>query len=214
MLIGKLHQAKNPYSGRREYRWSLVPSDDSATNPLHRVSGMGNWPAAYPAYATFDGESFSPSQAHNDWAQWAVEGGLPFAILMLSVAVWTFPPSASRGLRGLGAVAVFAHCLVDYPIQRIGVALVMFSLIAALAYPDERADIHEARAEPGLIGGQRIGAETITDLSNVRLRNVGRSRIALCLPGWFPEPGELVNSGYLLNLPITLLADKEVYGGS
>ena len=37
---------------------------------------MGTWPEAYPGYARFDDGSFV-NQAHNDWVQWAAEGGLP-----------------------------------------------------------------------------------------------------------------------------------------
>ena len=89
-LFTKLQQ-KDPYFGRREYMESslrMIPD-----KPLMGV-GMGNWPAAYPAYAIFD-KGYFANQAHNDWAQWAVEGGLPFFLLMLSVAVWSFPHGLS-----------------------------------------------------------------------------------------------------------------------
>ena len=104
---------------------------------------MGNWSAAYPAYATFD-EGWFANQAHNDWAQWAVEGGLPFACLMLWIAVWSFPRALRTGW-GTGVAVVFLHCFVDYPIQRIGVAIVFFSLLAAIAYPDGRDDARATR---------------------------------------------------------------------
>jgi O-antigen ligase len=126
-LIGKLQQ-KDPFSGRREYVESSLRM--FRDRPLLGV-GMGDWSAAYPAYATFD-EGYFVNQAHNDWAQWAVEGGLPFVLMMLSVAVWCFPRALKTGW-GLGVEVVFLHCLVDYPIQRMGVALVMFSLIGAIA---------------------------------------------------------------------------------
>ena len=131
-LITKLQQP-DPYRGRREYVESSLRM--IRDKPLAGV-GMGNWSVAYPAYATFD-EGWFANQAHNDWAQWAVEGGVPFALLMLSVAIWSFPRALRTGW-GIGVEAVFLHCLVDYPIQRIAVAIVLFSLIAALAYPDER----------------------------------------------------------------------------
>jgi O-antigen ligase len=131
-LIAKLQQ-KDPYFGRREYMESslrMIPD-----KPLMGV-GMGNWPAAYPAYAIFD-KGYFANQAHNDWAQWAVEGGLPFFFLMLSVAVWSCR-MAFRSAWGIGVIAIFIQCFVDYPIQRMGVAIVFFSLLAAIAYPDER----------------------------------------------------------------------------
>ncbi len=128
--IGKLSQ-KDPYSGRREFVESslrMIPD-----KPLMGV-GMGNWSAAYPAYAIFDNGLFA-NQAHNDWVQWAVEGGIPFLLLMVSVAVWAFR-GAVRTAWGAGPAVVFLHCFVDYPIQRMGVAIVFFSLLAAIAYPD------------------------------------------------------------------------------
>jgi hypothetical protein len=131
-LLTKMKQ-KDPYIGRREYAESslrMIPD-----RPLMGV-GMGNWPAAYPAYALFD-DGYFANQAHNDWAQWSVEGGLPFALLMLSVAVWSVPRTFRTGW-GIGVVFVFLQCFVDYPIQRMGVAIVFFTLIAAIACPDER----------------------------------------------------------------------------
>ena len=131
LLIAKLKE-KDPYLGRREYAETslrMIPD-----HPLMGI-GMGNWSAAYPAYAIFD-EGYFANQAHNDWAQWAVEGGLPFLFLMLSVAVWTIPRAFRTGW-GMGVGVVFLQCFVDYPIQRMGVAIVFFSLTGALGCPDE-----------------------------------------------------------------------------
>lgn len=131
-LIAKLQQ-KDPYFGRREYAESslrMLPD-----HPFMGV-GLGNWPAAYPAYAIFD-EGYFANQAHNDWAQWAVEGGLPFLFFMLCVAVWSVPRAFRTGW-GIGVIVVFLQCLVDYPIQRMGVAVIFFTMIAAIPYPDER----------------------------------------------------------------------------
>jgi len=130
-MILKLQQ-KDPYIGRREYAESslrMIPD-----HPIMGV-GLGNWPAAYPAYAIFD-EGFFANQAHNDWAQWAVEGGLPFVLLILSVAVWCIPRAFRTGW-GIGLIVVFLQCLVDYPIQRMGVAVIFFTMIAVSAYTDE-----------------------------------------------------------------------------
>jgi O-antigen ligase len=128
-LITKLQQ-KDPYQGRREYAESSLRM--IRDKPLIGV-GLGNWPTAYPAYATFDNGLFA-NQAHNDWAQWAVEGGLPFAFLMLAVAVMTFRAGVRTGW-GIGPGIVFLHCFVDYPIQRMGVAVVFFSLLGAIFAP-------------------------------------------------------------------------------
>jgi hypothetical protein len=130
-MISKLQQ-KDPYFGRREYAESSL-----RMIPDHAFMGvgLGNWPAAYPAYAIFD-EGYFANQAHNDWAQWAVEGGLPFFLLILSIAVWTVPNAFRTGW-GIGLIMVFLQCFVDYPIQRMGVAVIFFTMIAASAYEDE-----------------------------------------------------------------------------
>ena len=93
--------------------------------------GLGTWPTAYPAHAYYDDGLFA-NQAHNDWAQWTAEGGLPFFFLMLSIAIWSLRPAADT-LWGVGIVAVFLHCTVDYPIQRPALGGFFFALLGALA---------------------------------------------------------------------------------
>jgi hypothetical protein len=144
-LFSKLQQ-KDPYLGRREYAESslrMIPE-----HPMMGV-GLGNWPAAYPAYAVFDGGYFA-NQAHNDWAQWAVEGGLPFLLFVFSIALWSTPRAFHTGW-GIGVTVVFLQCLVDYPIQRMGVAVIFFTMMAASAYPDE----HRPRGQR--VSGARLG---------------------------------------------------------
>lgn len=95
--------------------------------------GLGTWSTVYPAYARFDNGTFA-NEAHNDWVQWATEGGLPFVGMMLSIAVWSLRRAAAS-LWGLGVVAIFCHCLVDYPIQvqRPALSVLFFVLLAAVA---------------------------------------------------------------------------------
>lgn len=92
--------------------------------------GLGNWATVYPGYAAVDDGNFV-NQAHNDWAQWTVEGGIPMLILMLLLAAWAVPRALRSGW-GMGVPIVLIHCLWDYPIQRTGVAIVFFTLLAAL----------------------------------------------------------------------------------
>jgi membrane-bound metal-dependent hydrolase YbcI (DUF457 family) len=58
---------------------------------------------------------------------------------MLWIALWAAPRALRSGW-GAGVAAVFLHCLVDYPIQRTSVALVMFIMMAAIARPPDGAD--------------------------------------------------------------------------
>ncbi len=100
--------------------------------------GLGTFSTVYPAYATFDGGYFV-NYAHNDWAQWAAEGGLPFLLLLAAIAaVSSF--AAIRSGWGLGLVAVYLHAFVDFPMQRTGVAIWVFVVGAALATEHAQRD--------------------------------------------------------------------------
>ena len=48
-------------------------------------SGLGTWARMYPRHAGLD-TGVAVNQAHNDWAQWAAEGGLPFLVVMILFA--------------------------------------------------------------------------------------------------------------------------------
>jgi O-antigen ligase len=120
-------------------------------------TGLGTWPVAYPKYAIVDAGVFA-NQAHCDWLQWAVEGGIPLALLMVLLFVWavrsTFrsfrrsSPHHGRSFRclwGLGIVSVFLHACVDYPFSRPALGswfIVMLAMLAAgnaLAAPNRDA---------------------------------------------------------------------------
>ena len=92
--------------------------------------GLRTWPTVYPAYAIFDDGTFV-NEAHNDWLQWAVEGGLPLlAAMLIFTALISLP--AARSIWGLGLIAVLVHCLVDYPMQRPQLAGLLFALCGVL----------------------------------------------------------------------------------
>ncbi len=101
--------------------------------------GLGNFPVAYPAYAYYD-DGTRVNHAHNDWAEWAVEGGLPLAAAMLAVLGLSIGP-AVRTIWGLGPIFVFAHALVDYPFRRLGVAVWIFFVLAAVVNTGRRAAV-------------------------------------------------------------------------
>ena len=78
--------------------------------------GLGAWSEVYPGFASYDDGSFV-NQAHNDWAQWAVEGGSLVFLLILFVALRVARP-AWHSVWGIGILAVLVHCAVDYPMQQ------------------------------------------------------------------------------------------------
>jgi O-antigen polymerase len=126
----------DPYAVRREFlRSSLAMIGDRPWMGF----GLGTWSTAYPGYALFDNGLFA-NQAHSDWAQWTVEGGVPFFLFMLSIAVWSVR-AAARWLWGVGVVSIFLHCLVDYPIQRPALSGLFFVLLGVLAALEKTLDL-------------------------------------------------------------------------
>ncbi len=122
-------QEPNPYSLRADLLRSSV--DMARDRPLAGF-GLGTWSTAYPAYARFDDGSFV-NQAHNDWVQWAAEGGLPFLMLIAAIVGLLAKP-AVESLWGLGLMAVFAHAWLDYPFeQRPALAAFFFAMAGVLA---------------------------------------------------------------------------------
>ena len=93
--------------------------------------GLGTWRSVYPRYARFDNARYA-NEAHNDWAQWAAEGGLPFALLLAGVALFCARAAWLRPW-ALGPVAVFAHSLIDYPARDPAVNALLFILVGAAA---------------------------------------------------------------------------------
>ncbi len=78
--------------------------------------GNGAWSTVYPRYASFDTGDFD-NQSHNDWAQWAAEGGLPFLLLMVAIGATLVRP-AWRTKYGIGLLFVLVHCLAEYHFQQ------------------------------------------------------------------------------------------------
>jgi O-antigen ligase len=122
-------QEPNPYSLRADLnRSSLAMIRDK---PIAGF-GLGTWSSAYPKYALYDDGTFV-NQAHDDWAQWAVEGGMPMFLAMLFV-VGMLARGAGKSLWGIGLMAVFVHAGVDYPFeQRPALAAYFFALMGVLA---------------------------------------------------------------------------------
>jgi O-antigen ligase len=92
--------------------------------------GLGTWPSVYPRFAMADFGAFV-NHAHNDWAEWADDGGLPFFAAWLLV----FFQAARRAFRNpaaLGVAVVFLHSLVDFNFESYSIAILVAVLLAAI----------------------------------------------------------------------------------
>lgn len=97
--------------------------------------GLGSFPIVYPAYADMD-IGLAVNTAHQDWLQWAAEGGLPMLLAMLSFAAMAVP-RLWRSLWGVGLVVVLLHGLVDYPMHQTPAFASLVIAVAVLAATSE-----------------------------------------------------------------------------
>ena len=119
---------KDPYSVRRQLLSSTLTL--IASRPVTGY-GLGTWRSVYPRAAVFDMAALA-NEAHNDWAQWTCDGGLPFSLLMAALVLWIARP-AMQSLWGLGLLSVMAHSFVDYPIREPVLSLLWFVLAGAVS---------------------------------------------------------------------------------
>lgn len=133
-------QENNPYHLRGQFTEST----------LHMIPerpwlgfGMGTWRAVYPRFATND-MAVIVNEAHNDWVQWAVEGGIPFVAMMLGLIAWLVVPAA-RSVWGLGLVGVMVHAWVDYPTRQLSLQLWWFIMAGAVAQLGRETERRGAR---------------------------------------------------------------------
>lgn len=92
--------------------------------------GLGSYASVYPEFALFD-SGYTIEHAHNDWLEWASEGGLGFAALWAFLAIPVIP-NVRKHFWGLGIPMVFLHALVDFPMARLGIAAWVFFLLGAI----------------------------------------------------------------------------------
>jgi O-antigen ligase len=119
---------KNPYRVRRELLDSTLKL--IAERPWSGY-GIGTWRVVYPRAATFD-MAVLANEAHNDWAQWTSDGGIPFSLLMAALVVWIAKPSI-QSIWGLGVLSVMVHSYVDYPIREPALSFLWFALAGAVS---------------------------------------------------------------------------------
>ena len=120
-------QLNDQYLVRKEF--ALAAVDMTKQRPLTGY-GLGTYPEVYQRYAIRDFPLYV-NHAHNDWAEFAADGGIPFLLFVLipfAVAI----PAAVRNPWGLGLLAVMLHACVDYPFPRPAVSGWMFMMLALL----------------------------------------------------------------------------------
>jgi O-antigen ligase len=120
-------QMKDPYEGRREMLEASVAM--MKTRPWLGF-GLGTYESAYPHFALFDDGSIV-AHAHNDWAEWAVEGGIPMSLFLLVGAVLS-AKAVLRSIWGVGVLSVLTHSLIDFPMHRHALAFWTFALLGAV----------------------------------------------------------------------------------
>ncbi len=148
-LIERLRDP-DPWAYRREAMESAVSM--VRERPLMGF-GLGTFRYAYPAYAVVD-YGVVLNHAHNDWLEFAVEGGLPFAVLLLAAAGF----AVRLGVRhpwGIGLPFVFLHGLVDFPLQ-VDAVLVWILLLVGAAVRENPSERTTSEADMSFVGVSEI----------------------------------------------------------
>ncbi len=142
----RFHQ-EAPYLTRHAF---LLATEDMAKQRPLTGYGLGTFPDVYPRYAVIDPSLYLyVNHAHNDWAEFAAEGGFPFLLLVL-VPFAVALPAAIRHPWGLGLVAVMLHGCVDFPFYHSGVPCWIFALLGLLyaARTPDGPELRTARPDP------------------------------------------------------------------
>ena len=120
-------QLNTMYGARSEFVLAAV--DMAKHRPLIGY-GLGTYPEVYQRYATQD-FGYYANHAHNDWAEFAADGGIPFLLLVLIPFSFAIPYGV-RHPWGLGLTAVMLHACLDFPFPRAAVSCWMFALLGLL----------------------------------------------------------------------------------
>ena len=117
----------DPFQSRREF---LIAAVHMAEHQPLTGFGLGTFTEVYQRFAVKD-FPFYANHAHNDWAEFAADGGIPFLLLVL-IPFAAAIPATFRHPWAIGLIAVMAHACVDYPFPRPAVSGWMFALLGAL----------------------------------------------------------------------------------
>lgn len=120
-------QQKDPFEFRKEF---LVAAVDMSKHRPMVGFGLDTFPEVYQRFAIADLDVYA-NHAHNDWAEFAADGGIPFLLLVL-IPFAAAIPTAIRHPWGIGLIAVMLHACVDYPFPRPAVSGWMFAMLALL----------------------------------------------------------------------------------
>lgn len=161
-----------------DLRWVFAESGIAlALDSLPSGTGIGSFVQSYAVFERIS-DLFTgfANRAHNDWIEFAVEGGLPAVILMVIFLIWfgsrLLSGSQNPGLQrqqhlsgALVIVVLLLHSAVDYPLRTTALATV-FAFACALLMPplperitqvDEEVDDLPRTATTN-VGGQKIGS--------------------------------------------------------
>jgi hypothetical protein len=138
-------QQNDPYLVRREF---IVAAADMARQRPLTGYGLGTFPEVYQRYAIKD-FPFYANHTHNDWAEFAADGGIPFMLLVL-IPFAAAIPAAVRNPWGLGLIAVMLHACVDYPFPRPAVSGWMFAMLALLYMARMPSETSQRAARPSI----------------------------------------------------------------
>lgn len=140
-------EVNDPYLVRREF---LIAAVDMASRRPLTGFGLGTFPEVYQQYAIRD-FPFYANHTHNDWAEFAADGGIPFLLLVLIPFAGAVPTSI-RNPWGMGLLAVMLHACVDYPFPRPAVSAWMFALLGLLYMARTSQANDRAAAKPHSLG--------------------------------------------------------------
>jgi hypothetical protein len=138
-------QENDPYLVRREF---IVAAADMVKQRPLTGYGLGTYPEVYQRYAIKD-FPFYANHAHNDWAEFAADGGVPFLLLVL-IPFAAAVPAAIRNPWGLGLIVIMLHACVDYPFPRPAVSGWLFAMLALLYMARMPDGTSQRKAKPAI----------------------------------------------------------------
>jgi len=138
-------QQNDPYLVRREF---IVAAVDMARQRPLTGYGLDTFPEVYQRYAIKD-FPFYANHTHNDWAEFAADGGVPFLLLVL-IPLPAAVPAAIRNPWGLGLIAVMLHACVDFPFPRPAVSGWMFAMLGLLYMSRTLGGTSQRKARPAI----------------------------------------------------------------